>query len=672
MPPEGTSLARRDGRKAFPAEQESALHIPVEQAGACNACMHVRVEQGPVLGATDAPRARNLDAPKGWWYRSCVSRIRILDDALADQIAAGEVVERPASVVKELLENAIDAGAKVVRVEIEGGGTRGMVVTDDGEGMTPEDAKLAVLRHATSKIARLEDLNAIRTLGFRGEALPSIASVSRFELLTRTRDAVAGTRVAIEGGTAPDVREIGCAPGTTVRVMDLFFNVPARKKFSKSIGTESAHVAEVCRRAALAHPELRLTLVRDGRRSFEVLPTPDLAKRAAMVFSAEKLSAIEGERAGVRVVALLGAPEKARAGAQGLCLYVNQRPVRDRALARAVSFAYGSVLPPGRYPSGVVYIAIDPSEVDVNVHPQKAEVRFARGREVLDAITRVLANGLGTSAWSGPAARGPSFWQQRIEATGGSPPPAPSEPEPDPWGLAAPEASGVAEGPAMPIAPAAAPPIPYPAPAAGDELPREELLGEVGFFASLRVLGQARRMLIVCEGKDGLHVIDQHAADERVRFDQLRRSYAARTVATQRLLMPERVELSEEDVALCEEHREALLAVGLDVVPLGDRTVAVHGVPTVVRRAPPERLVKDILVELERAGERAFGDAVDMALATMACHGAIRAGDPLSLDECRALLRAMDAVSDFSGHCPHGRPVVYSVPFDELERRLGR
>jgi DNA mismatch repair protein MutL len=603
-----------------------------------------------------------------------VGRIHILDDALADQIAAGEVVERPASVVKELVENAIDAGARTIRVEIEGGGIRDVRVTDDGEGMVREDAELAVRRHATSKIARLEDLGAIGTLGFRGEALPSIASVSRFELTTRPRDAVAGTRVSIDGGGAADVREVGCAPGTTVRVHDLFYNVPARRKFLKAAGTESAHVAEVCRRAALAHPELRFVLLRDGRRSLEVLPTDDVAQRAIMVIGGEPLTPLEGQRDGVRVRAMLGAPERARAGAGGLHLFVNRRPVRDRALARAVAYAYGSVLPPGRYPSGVVYVELDPAEVDVNVHPQKAEVRFERGRVVLDAITRVLASGLGTSAWSGPSSRGSGFWQERLG-------PEASEPvasEPDPWGIAPssePDAWGVAAETST-----LADVVRDGAPAlvsglAGHAPPSREApsrIDERAFFGALRVLGQARRMLIVCEGPDGLHVIDQHAADERVRFDQLRRAHRSRTVALQRLLVPERVELSEAEVALVEEHREALLAVGLDAVPLGERTVVVHGVPALVHRAPPERLLRDVLVELERTGERAFGDAIDMALATMACHGAIRAGDPLSIDECRALLRSMDTVSDFGGHCPHGRPVVFSVPFGELERRLGR
>ncbi len=595
--------------------------------------------------------------------------IHVLDDALADQIAAGEVVERPASVIKELLENAIDAGATRIDVEIEAGGTRTIRVSDDGSGMGREDVPLAVRRHATSKIRELADLARIGTLGFRGEALPSIASVSRFELISRPRDSDEGTRIRIEGGDAPTVEAIGCAPGTTVLVRDLFFNVPARRKFLKSVGTESARVSEVCRRAALAHPELHITLRRDGRLGAEYLPAPNLHARAAGVLAAERLNAIEGERDGVRVRAMLGAPEKARAGAGGLHLFVNRRPVKDRALARAVSFAYGSVLPPGRYPSGVVHVEVAVEDVDVNAHPQKMEVRFAQGRAVLDAITRVLADGLGTSAWSGPAARGPGFWQPRPpDPPAAAPGPAADSlaPGDDPWGLAGTGEPSAPAGP-HPVRPYAEPPmdaVPY-----ASDAP---LLADAGFFASLRVLGQVRKMLIVCEGPGGLHVIDQHAADERVRFDGLRRAHRDREVAIQRLLVPERVELTELEAALVEEQRDALLAAGLDVARIGERTAAVHGVPALVRRAPPERLLRDVLVELERQGERAFGDAIDMALATMACHGAIRAGDPLSLDECRALLRSMDAVEDFGGHCPHGRPVVYSVAFGELERRLGR
>jgi DNA mismatch repair protein MutL len=587
------------------------------------------------------------------------ARIHILDAALADQIAAGEVVERPASVVKELVENAIDAGARTIRVEIAAGGTREIAVSDDGSGMDPEDAELCVRRHATSKISKLDDLSAIQTLGFRGEALPSIASVSEFELVTRTADRPSGTRVRISGGNPIEVRETGCAPGTTVRVSDLFFNVPARRKFLKSIATESAHASEVVRRAALAKPELRFSLLRDGRKSFEVLPAQDLAQRAKAIFEGEALGRVEGERQGVRVFAMLGAPERARSGAAGLCLFVNGRAVRDRALARAISFAYGSVLPPGRFPAGVVYVDIDPARVDVNVHPQKAEVRFDRASEVLDAITRVLSNGLGTSAWSGPAARGPSYWSERAV------PPEPP-PESDPWGLSPSEGSSAND-----FAPNGV--VPFPLADAAPAAPSRVALGiDTGFFGSLRVLGQARRMLIVCEGDDALHVLDQHAADERVRFDRLRASYRERRVAMQRLLVPERVELGEREIAIVTEHQKEILALGLDVVAIGERTAAVHGVPAIVTRASPERLLRDVLVELERSGERAFGDAVDMALATMACHGAIRAGDVLSIEECRALLSSMDEVSDFSGHCPHGRPVVYSVSFSELERRLGR
>jgi DNA mismatch repair protein MutL len=614
-------------------------------------------------------------------------RIRVLDGALVDQIAAGEVVERPASVVKELLENALDAGASTITVEVEGGGIDLIRVTDDGEGMAAADAPLALVRHATSKVRTLEDLMAVRTMGFRGEALPSIASVSRLILTTRTRDDVGGTRVRVDGGGEPVVEAVGCAPGTTVEVRGLFANVPARRKFLKSRATENAHISEACLQVALARPSLRLVLLRDGRRAREFLPCSDLSERARSALSGVALGDLEVERDGLRLRAALAPPEKARTGSSGLHVFVNGRPVRDRSLARAVAFAYGSVLPPGRFPSGVVHLSLDPGEVDVNVHPQKAEVRFARGRAVLDTITRMLAGKLGTTAWSGPAARGASYWDRRlgfgaaeapaapdagaVDPRGTAVPGAPATDETDPWGLSGAlrgPAAAVADGPLRPAF-SASPPT---TPATGAAPVPAPLIESKGFFGSLRVLGQVRRMLIVCEGEDALHVIDQHAADERVRYDRLRAAYRERAVATQRLLFPERVECSPSDAALVEEHSDAIAALGLECTLLGPTTIAVHTVPRLVDRASPERLLRDVLDEMAHRGDRAFGDAIDMALATMACHGSIRAGDALSIEECVALLHAMDAVRDFGGHCPHGRPVVFSIGFGDLERRLGR
>ena len=645
-----------------------------------------------------------------------MGRIHVLDDALADQIAAGEVVERPASIVRELLDNAIDAGSKRIVVEIASGGTNLVRVTDDGEGMDADDAVLALRRHATSKLHTIEDLEAIGTLGFRGEALPSIASVARLVITTRTRTASGGTRVSVEGGSTPVVTQVGCAPGTSVEVRDLFYNVPARRKFLRAASTESAHVAEVVVRAALAHPALHLELRRDGRGAREYLPATDLASRTRTVLELPALAHFEGTRDGVHVEALLDAPERARSGTTGLHTFVNHRPVRERTLARAVAFAYGSVLPPGRFPSGVVHVTIDPREVDVNVHPQKAEVRFARGRAVLDAITRILAHGLGTSAWGGPAARGQGFWAGRVgparivddsseratlpelapvTAVGAR---APRDANAD-WGLdSGADTDPVLEGASGQRADQARhAPRPYagePPPVreyrddaravaelaeaslaraaqigAARELPE---LSTRGPFGALRVLAQVRRMLLICEGPDALHIIDQHAADERVQFHRLRRSHAAREVLVQRLLFPERVEVSARHAALLEEARDEILALGLDVTSLGATTVAVHAVPALLRRAAPARLVRDVLEQLEHSGGRGFGDAIDMAIATMACHGAIRAGDVLSIEEGQALLRALDDVDDFAGHCPHGRPIVQSMPFAELERRLGR
>ena len=428
--------------------------------------------------------------------------------------------------------------------------------------------------------------------------------------------------------------------------------------------------------------------MRDGRRAAEYLPSGDWAERGVHIVP-DKRVRIEGEHGGVRVRAVLGAPEDSRSGALGLHVFVNGRPVRERNLARSVAYAYGSVMPPGRYPIGLVHIDIAPEEVDVNVHPQKAEVRFQRGREVHEAVTRVLAKALGTSAWKGPAARSPSFWSERLPEgprfephaveTGSSH--APSEPAAcDPWGLApAPAPVGTPpRQPGLPYAPSAIAPVlardlgtlVSSSPASTAPFVTERSAPLTG--PKYRALAQSRNLFIVAENERGLCIIDQHAADERVHYDRLRRQYQEREVRTQRLLLPERIELSAREVALVEAHAAELARAGLETSLIGARSAAIYTVPALLRRAPPERLLRDLLDELSRAGERGFGDALDMALATMACHGSIRAGDPLSLPECQALLDQMASVDEFGGHCPHGRPIVFEMPFDELARKVGR
>jgi DNA mismatch repair protein MutL len=596
-----------------------------------------------------------------------MGRIHRLSGELANQIAAGEVVERPSSVVKELVENALDAGATRVVVDVEQGGTTLVRVCDDGEGMTPDDALLCLERHATSKISRFTDLSDLGTFGFRGEALPSIASVSRLVLRTRPRGSDEGVQVLVEGGGAPAVAPTGGAVGTTIEVRDLFFNVPARRKFLKATATESAHVSDVLLGMALARYDVTFVLTRDGRPVREHLRATSRAERARTVMSSDGASLVEcrSERGAIRIEAMLAPPERARSGATGLSILVNGRPVRDRQLVRAVAQSYGSVLEAGRYPLGVVWIDVPPEVVDVNVHPQKAEVRFSDARGLFDAVTRELHDALAHAF--GLPALGPHSQ---------APVPRPQVPT-----LRALE--GHAQAAMAAVRSMIEPPDRALLPdgnlfaVLADRVAapfRNEAQGpprEAGGYASLRYVGQVRGTFLICEGSDGLYVLDQHAAAERVTFDRLRRSYAARGVAMQRMLVPELVELSPSEVALLEENAEEVSRLGVEVRAVGDGAVAVHGVPDLLVRADPTRLVRDLVAEVSRASGRPFRGAIDLVLATMACHGSVRAGDAVSPAEVEALLRALDAV-DFAGHCPHGRPLVMRMPFAELERRVGR
>ncbi|MEJ7735447.1 MAG: DNA mismatch repair endonuclease MutL [Polyangiaceae bacterium] len=609
------------------------------------------------------------------------------------------MVERPSSVVKELVENAVDAGARRIQVDVESGGVALVRVADDGSGMPAGDARLAVLRHATSKIRSLDDLRAIQSFGFRGEALPSIASVSRFALRTRVPERDEGTEVRVDGGGEPRVGACGMAPGTTVEVRELFFNVPARRKFLRATGTESAHVTEVMQSLALAQPGITVVLARDGRVVREWPRAEGREERARAVFEGEELAACRGERGAVSVEAYLSRPERARPGATGLSVFVNGRVVRDRQLARAAAQAYGSVLEPGRYPMGVVFIDVPPDLVDVNVHPQKAEVRFADARGTADAVYRVLALDLAAAFGLPPADRRwgggkPALFEQRPtgalgswawsqggsggEAGGAAEPASNGGASEDPWALAGErgEAEALGDGRASGAAAALAGMLsfaePRPAPGSGPGVPASTCAQEGrSSYAALRFVAQVRRTFLVCEADDALYVLDQHAAAERVTFHRLRRSFDARQVAVQNLLFPAVLRVSPAEVALVEEAQAEVARLGLDLRPAGSDTVAVHAIPTLLGRAAPERLARDLIDELARAGGRAFSGAIDLALATMACHGSIRAGDAVAPAEATALLASLDEV-DFAGHCPHGRPIVMRIGWNELETRVGR
>jgi DNA mismatch repair protein MutL len=584
-------------------------------------------------------------------------RVRVLPDSLANQIAAGEVVERPASVIKELCENALDADASKITVEIEGGGVTLCRVTDDGWGMDRDDAVTCLQRHATSKLSTLDDLAAIRSFGFRGEALPSIASVSRFRLETRRRGEPEGVAVTVEGGGAALVEPCGAPTGTRIEVRELFFNVPARRKFLRAFATESAHVTEVVEGIALTKPSLSIVLERDGRKVREHLRATSREERVRDVFPGWELVACKGARGPLTVEAYLSRPERARAGATALRIFVNGRPVRDRTLARAVAFGYGSVLEPGRYPVGVVYLELPHETVDVNVHPQKSEVRFSDGRAVQDAVYRIVESvigpALGGQASLGvPSARfgrGPAF-----EAPPDKRPPAPETDRDAPaivW-----SGSGVLE----------APPVPYPA---REGLPAPA--AETALPPSAVFLAQVKRMFLLCETDDALLVIDQHAAAERVTFDRLKRALSERAVAMQTLLVPELVDVDASAVALVEEAHDEILAMGMDVRPAGPTRLAVHAVPQILGRATPAELVTSLVGELSRSGSRGYSGAIDLVLATLACHGSIRAGDRVSPEQARELLAALASI-DLGGYCPHGRPVVMRLSYRELEHRVGR
>jgi DNA mismatch repair protein MutL len=600
--------------------------------------------------------------------------IQVMPDWLSNQIAAGEVVERPASIVKELVENSLDAGARRVVVEYAGGGAQLVRVVDDGSGMSREDALLSVERHATSKLKTIDDLRSIRTFGFRGEALPSIASVSRFVLRTRRREDAVGTEIRMEEPGRREVADAALSPGTEVEVRELFHSVPARRKFLKKESTESGAVIEVVQRMALAHHDVHIQLVGDGRRLLDAPAEADPLARIYAVLGkkvCEKLFEcfLEGR---IRVTGFVSDPESKRRDASGMFTFVNGRFVRDKVVTQAVMSAYGSLLSRGEYPYAVLHVSVPPAEVDVNVHPAKSEVRFERGSEVFAAVSRAVRLTLVDTPWvkdgfvSAPPVLRPAAEPEAENPVRPAPLPAPvsavrsgSAPvlrdgdEPVRRDACEPVLRFDA-APVLPAGPAPQGPLPV----------RGKDAAASGSFARMVYLGQYRNCFLLGQVDDRLIVIDQHAAHERVMFERIREQFEKGPVVSQRLLVPMLLELDLRLVAVLEERRELLERLGFVVEPFGSGSVAVKAVPLLLKQRNPELPLMAVLSDLADAGGLAGPELFHKTLATMACHSAVRAGDPMERAEVLALLRQMDQV-DLAAYCPHGRPVV--AMFDESE-----
>ena len=639
-----------------------------------------------------------------------MGRIRILSDTVANKIAAGEVVERPASVVKELLENSLDAGASELRIEVEKGGRRLIRVSDNGSGMMRDDALLAFERHATSKLADVKDLLSVSTLGFRGEALPSIAAVSRLLLETKAAGETTGTRVEIAGGKLLRCDEAALAGGTVVTVRDLFFNVPARRKFLRSEQTELAHIASLATHYSLAHPDKSFQLRHGTKLLLDVTPVESLRDRVFQVFGGQTLSELvelsprktqrnrppgEAQPARFQLRGFVSRPQLQKLNRNSIFVFVNGRLIRDRLLLHAISSAYHNLMPPASYPFALLFLECDYEEVDVNVHPAKTEVRFRHGSFVHDFVRDAIREELEVSRPASsipadtvfppadtseqPAARLPfSEFTQRLEDYGWRQAAAGAPPEPRP--VIEPPPPGADELPEFTLhrpagpsprldlsdvppatAQAPAPPLRLKIPETHGPLPGEAVSTEpptLATLSELRPLGQIHDSFIVAAGPDGLWIIDQHVAHERILFEQVLAQLAAGRLESQRLLMPIVLELTPAQEVEYSRIADELQMMGFETEPFGTRTIAVKAAPAAVSPADIEKLIFEIL-EIEDGTMRhcSLDDVRRAMAASIACRAAIKVNTKLDPEKMEWLLAALAATASPMS-CPHGRPIA--------------
>jgi DNA mismatch repair protein MutL len=612
-----------------------------------------------------------------------VPRILKLDEQVIALIAAGEVVDRPAAVVKELAENAVDAGARSIEVALDEGGSRRIQVVDDGCGMAADEVLLALERHATSKLRSADDLDRVTSLGFRGEALPSIAAVSKLRLETRPRDRGSATRVQVEGGQVLSVDEIGAPAGTRVVASELFFNTPARRKFLKSAATETARAHACVVDLALAAPRIRFVFESNGRRLLDAPAAVDtddaLRQRVATLLGRELYPALfpfAGEENGVQVQGYFAAPTHTRRDTRGYHFVVNGRAIGDRGLMFAVRRAYRTILEDGRHPVVIAHVRLDPQDVDVNVHPTKQEARFRDERLVHDALAHALAAAAARTPWAGT---GRTYILPRDPVDELRDRPA----EVHDWHRARVRQAldrfaqrtdaGLSFAPPSWSEPARTATSPAGSPSRVEASPTvdEDLTGS-GYFTRLQPVGQIFNTYLVCQRDGALVLVDQHAAHERITFERLRARRRQGELPSQRLLLPLQLELEPALLAAADGQREEIRSLGFELEPFGGNTLSVRAVPAELARAPVEPLVRDLLSDLASHGSPLASDeALDRVCATLACHGSVRAGRALAPAEVQALLCELDQV-DFGAHCPHGRPVAREMSRGEIERLFER
>ena len=603
-----------------------------------------------------------------------VRQISILDDATVDQIAAGEVVERPASVVKELVENSLDAGATRVHVDIRQGGTTWIGVTDNGHGMSPEDARLSLQRHATSKLDTASDLERIGSFGFRGEALPSIASVSRFRLVTRPQDASEACEIRASGGTVEESRSIGAPFGTRIEVADLFAQVPARRKFLKKPSTEWGHIADWLARLALVLPAVHFEIRRDDRAPQIWPATENVLDRIAAVLSEEEASALiaaTGNNPAGELRAFISAPEWTRPNTSSIHLFVNGRPVRDRLIRHALLQSYRDLLPRGRFPSALLYLSVEPESVDVNVHPAKWEVRFSDPQAIHQLVRRTVRAAMEERTWLGLGAG-----SNAELASAGSDQVADSQAENlgGGWNQPPPGANRLFESPLSRTRESEASGRQSEPTASGEANSQSR-----ASFGDQKLLGQLLASYLLLEGPDGLVLVDQHAAHERVLYERLRSQWLLNGVEKQALLISENIDLDIRGTAVLADSDETVQRLGFEIESFGETAVIARAVPAILAGQNPTLLIRELVAELavrepERAGAIAdtrMLSAADRVFASLACHSARRAGDHLQVREQQSLLDELDTIP-WAPTCPHGRPVAINLPRGEIEHRFRR